>query len=108
MCSKMKGLSEKRILFVHILKNAILPLIGYLGPLTTNILLGSFAIERVFGIPGLGQWFVNGIMNRDYPVIGALTLFYSVFLLINHLFFDVLSVVLNPRLTLQNRRESTA
>ncbi len=107
MCAKMKGLSTKRILVVHVWKNAILPLVGYLGPLTTNILLGSFAIERVFGIPGLGQWFVNGIMNRDYPVIGALTLFYSSFLLLNHLFFDILSFALNPRLSLCDTGDST-
>lgn len=107
MCSKMKGLSTKRILVVHVWKNAILPLVGYLGPLTTNILLGSFAIERVFGIPGLGQWFVCGIMNRDYPVIGTLTLFYSAFLLMNHFFFDLLSFFLNPRLTLREIGECT-
>jgi oligopeptide transport system permease protein len=94
--ARMKGLSEARIMTVHVWKNAIIPVLAYLGPVITNILVGSFVVERVFGIPGLGQWFVNGVINRDYPVIGGLTLFYSVFLLINHTIIDLLTAFLNP------------
>jgi oligopeptide transport system permease protein len=92
----MKGLNEVRIMTVHVWKNAIIPVLAYLGPVITNILVGSFVVERIFGIPGLGQWFVTAVINRDYPVIGGLTLFYSVFLLINHTAIDLLSAFLNP------------
>jgi oligopeptide transport system permease protein len=94
--ARMKGLSNTRIIAIHAWKNAIIPVLTYLGPVITNILVGSFVVERVFGIPGLGQWFVNAVINRDYPVIGGLTLFYSLFLLINHTIIDLLAFFLNP------------
>lgn len=94
--ARLKGVSETRILFVHVLKNAIIPILSYLGPVTTNILVGSFAVERVFGIPGLGQWFVNSVINRDFPVIGGLTLFYSILLIFNHTVIDLLTAYINP------------
>lgn len=98
--ARIKGLSEYQILFKHILKNATLPILGYLGPVSTNILVGSFIVERVYGIAGLGQWFVNGIMNRDYAVIGGLTLFYSILLIANHTLIDIAYTYLDPRVEL--------
>lgn len=94
--ARLKGLNQQRLLFVHVWKNACLPILAYLGPVTTNILVGSFAVERVFGIPGLGQWFVNGVMNRDFPIIGGLTLFYSILLIVIHAAIDLMSSLLNP------------
>lgn len=94
--ARLKGLNERRVVFVHVLKNAIIPILSYLGPITTNVLVGSFAVERVFGIPGLGLWFVNSVINRDFPVIGGLTLFYSILLIFNHTVIDLLCAILNP------------
>ncbi len=94
--ARLKGLDERRVVFVHVLKNAVIPILSYLGPVTTNVLVGSFAVERVFGIPGLGLWFVNSVINRDFPVIGGLTLFYSIFLIFNHTAIDLLCALLNP------------
>lgn len=94
--ARLRGLSERRIIGVHVLKNAIIPILTYLGPVTTNILVGSFAVERVFGIPGLGNWFVNSVINRDFPVIGGLTLFYSMLLIFNHTVIDLLTAAINP------------
>ncbi len=94
--ARLKGLTERRVIFVHVLKNAIIPILSYLGPVTTNVLVGSFAVERVFGIPGLGLWFVNSVINRDFPVIGGLTLFYSILLIFNHTVIDLICALLNP------------
>ena len=94
--ARLKGLSEFRIMTVHVWKNASLPIITYLGPVITNILVGSFVVEQVFGIPGLGQWLVTGIVNRDYPVIGGLTLFYSILLITVHTAIDIITAFLNP------------
>jgi len=106
--ARLKGLSETRVLFVHVLKNAIIPILSYLGPVTTNILVGSFAVERVFGIPGLGQWFVNSVINRDFPVIGGLTLFYSILLIFNHTVIDLLTACINPATNSLSKRTEAA
>lgn len=102
--AKAKGLSDWKILRFHVLKNSILPLLGYLGQLSANIIVGSFVIEKIFSIPGLGQWFVKSVMNRDYTMIMGLTIFYSLILLFSVLFFDLLSLYLDPRLKLKNTR----
>lgn len=104
--ARVKGLSTPRILFIHVWKNAALPVITYLGPVTANILVGSFIVERVFGIPGLGQWFVNGVLNRDYAVIGGLTVFYSIVLLSIHTFIDMMYALFDPRIKLLVRQKT--
>jgi len=96
--AKSKGLSALQIIARHGLRNAFLPVITYLGPLTTAILTGSFAVEKIFGIPGLGQWFVMSIMNRDYTVIMGTTVFYSAILMFNVLVVDILCSVIDPRI----------
>lgn len=93
-----KGLAPTRILFVHGLRNAIIPVISYLGPMTANILVGSFVIEKIFAIPGLGSWFVNSVLNRDYTVIAGLTVFYSLLLLAMTFLVDLLQARLDPRI----------
>lgn len=93
-----KGLSRNQIIRRHVLKNALIPILPYLGQLTANILIGSFIIEKVFSIPGLGQWFVNSVITRDYTVIMGMTVFYSVILLSSLLLADLLAIKLDPRL----------
>lgn len=95
--ARMKGLTEFQVFFRHALKNSILPLLGFIGPTAANILVGSFVVERIFGIPGLGQWFVNAVLNRDYPLIGAMTLLYSVVLFSIHIFIELVQIYLDPR-----------
>lgn len=99
--AKVKGLSEIRIVFKHVLRNALLPVVTYLGFLTVNILTGSFVIEKIFGIPGLGQWFVNSVSNRDYTVVMGLTIFYSLILLGASYLTDMAYLLIDPRIRLQ-------
>ncbi len=102
--AKSKGLSTSRILYKHVLRNALLPVVSYLGPLTASILTGSFAVEKIFGIPGLGQWFVLSITNRDYTVIMGTTLFYSVILMISVFLVDLLYSWIDPRIQISRKR----
>ncbi len=98
LTAKSKGLSMAWILYKHVLRNALLPVASYLGPLTASILTGSFAVEKIFGIPGLGQWFVLSITNRDYTVIMGTTLFYSVILMSAIFLVDLLYFWIDPRI----------
>jgi oligopeptide transport system permease protein len=96
--ARAKGVSEIKIAAIHALKNALLPVVSYLGPLFANILVGSFIVEKIFAIPGLGQWFVNSVLNRDYTVIMGITVFYSFILLGAIALVDLIYVQLDPRL----------
>ncbi len=98
LTAKTKGLSPFRILFVHVLPNSLLPVMAYLGPLSASILTGSFAVEKVFAIPGLGGWFVSSIATRDYTLIMGLTLFYSTIVVSFAYFIDLIYHRINPRL----------
>lgn len=102
--ARSKGLPTFLIVTRHVLRNALIPVIAYLGPLSASILTGGFAVEKIFGIPGLGQWFVISIANRDYTVIMGLTLFYSAFLLTAVLLMDIISSFLDPRIPLQSEK----
>jgi oligopeptide transport system permease protein len=97
-----KGLPLFRISLRHGLRNALLPVIGYLGPVSTQILTGSFMIERIFAIPGLGQWMILSINGRDYPMIVGLTIFFSVCLMISLFLVDLLYSLLDPRIRILN------
>lgn len=88
--AKAKGLSQSRILFAHILRNAYRPILAYLGPCVSGLLIGGFVVENLFAIPGLGTHLVNSIHHRDYPVIMGLTIFYSLVLLLSVLASDLL------------------
>lgn len=99
--AKAKGLSLSYILFFHVLPNSILPVITYLGQLFANILVGSFVIEKIFSIPGLGQWFVNSVSNRDYTVMMGLTIFYSFILIVIMFLVDIAYEFIDPRIKLQ-------
>lgn len=96
-----KGLPYRQVVFKHALRNAILPVISYLGPFIANIFVGSFVIEKIFAIPGLGQWLILAISNRDYPIIMGMTLFASALLLAATLLTDLLYVWVNPRIRLE-------
>lgn len=96
--AKLKGLNSFEIFYKHALKNAFVPLLGYLGPLLTTILTGSFLIEKIYGVPGLGNWFVSSVINRDYPLIMGITCFYGFLLLLTLFLMDILAMLLDPRL----------
>lgn len=95
-----KGLSKKRIVWSHCLRNALIPVITVLGPLTATLLTGTFAIEHVFSIPGLGKYFVDSVQANDYPVIVGTTLFFGVFLVLCNLIVDVINSFIDPRMGL--------
>ena len=96
--AKSKGLTERVVIYKHALRNAILPVVSYLGPLVAGILTGSFIIEKIFAIPGLGSEFVVSITNRDYTVIMGTTVFYSVLLLVSILIVDLIYGLIDPRI----------
>jgi oligopeptide transport system permease protein len=98
--ARSKGLSEAVVICKHALKNALIPLITVLGPMTANLLTGTFVIERIFAIPGLGMHFVNSIYNRDYTVIMGLTVFYAMLLLALNLLVDLVYAQIDPRIKL--------
>ena len=104
--AKSKGLNSMQVLWRHVLRNALLPVITYLGPLTAAILTGSFAVEKIFGIPGLGQWFVLCITNRDYTVIMGTTVFYSALLMLAVFLVDILYCFIDPRIKIGSRQSS--
>jgi oligopeptide transport system permease protein len=101
--ARSKGLGHWNVLFKHALRNGLLPVTTYLGTLTANILTGSFIIEKIFGIPGLGQWFINSISNRDYTVIMGITVFYSVVLLSAIFLVDLMYGWIDPRIKIGGR-----
>ncbi|SHJ46958.1 ABC transporter permease [Tepidibacter formicigenes] len=96
--ARAKGLSERVVIFKHALKNALIPIITYVGPLAAALLTGSFVVEKIFAIPGLGRFFVESISNRDYTVIMGVTIFYAVFLVITMLIVDILYAFVDPRI----------
>ncbi|MEN8699061.1 ABC transporter permease [Bacillus infantis] len=98
--AKSKGLSQGVITIKHTIRNAMLPVVSYMGPLSAGIITGSFVIEKIFGIPGLGSHFVLSIANRDYTVIMGVTVFYSVILLVSILLVDIAYGLIDPRIKL--------
>lgn len=99
--AKAKGLSQRDVLIYHVLPNSLIPTIGYMGQLISSVLVGSFVVEKIFGIPGLGLWFVASIMNRDYPVIMGTALFYSALLTLFIFLSDCLYCLVDPRIELK-------
>lgn len=98
--AKAKGLKTGKIVFKHALRNALLPVITYLGPLTAFTLCGGFVVETVFGIPGLGTFFVMSITALDYPLIMGTVIFLATFIVFMNLVVDVLYKVVDPRISL--------
>ena len=99
--AKAKGVTTFKAIFKHALRNAILPVITYLGPLLAALMTGSFIIEKIFNIPGLGSEFVSSITSRDYPMIMGTTIFLAVFIIIMNLFVDIAYAIVDPRIKLK-------
>lgn len=95
--AKAKGISKSIILFRHVLKNAMLPVITYIGPMVAFLLTGSVTIEKIFTIPGLGREFTNAIMNHDYTVVMGITIFMGALIIMCNLIADLLCAVIDPR-----------
>jgi ABC-type dipeptide/oligopeptide/nickel transport system permease component len=102
--AKAKGASPARIFFNHELRNAILPVITYLGPAIASITTGGFVVESVFAIPGLGQYFVQAVQQLDYTVIMGLTVFYGAFLVFMVIAVDIVYGIIDPRISVAKGR----
>jgi len=96
--AKAKGVNGRRIMFKHALRNTLIPIVTYVGPLIAGILTGSFVVEKIFAIPGLGREFVTTITNRDYTTILGVTIFYSTLLILCNLIVDIMYVIIDPRI----------
>jgi oligopeptide transport system permease protein len=96
--ARAKGASEMRVIFKHALRGGVLPVVSFLGPAISNILTGSFVIETVFQIPGLGREFVNSAFNRDYTMVLGTVILYAAFIIVCNLLADIAQVWLNPKL----------
>lgn len=98
--ARAKGLKNKNIIFKHALRNALIPVITYLGPQVAFTFCGGFVVESVFSIPGLGRYFVQSIQNRDYPVIMGTTIFLATFIIMMNVIVDILYKIADPRISL--------
>ena len=96
--ARAKGLRERSVVYIHALKNSLIPVATILGPLLAGILTGTFIVERIFAIPGLGESFIDGVAARDYTTIMAVTLLYSVFLIAGNILVDIIYTWLDPRI----------
>ncbi|VAX41876.1 Oligopeptide transport system permease protein OppB (TC 3.A.1.5.1), partial [hydrothermal vent metagenome] len=96
--ARAKGVSERAVLLKHALKNAFLPVLSYLGPALALAMTGSFVVERVFNVPGLGQHFVNAVQNKDLFLIIGVVLVFSTMLVLMNLAVDVLYRWVDPRI----------
>ena len=96
-----KGLSARTVHFKHALKNSLIPVISYIGPLTAFLITGTFAVEKLFSVPGLGRFFVDSVSNRDYPVIMGTTIFLGCIMVLMNLVVDIVYSFVDPRIKLQ-------
>ena len=100
--AKAKGLGQGKIIVKHALRNSLIPIVTYLGPLVASILTGSFVVEKIFAIPGLGNEFVQSVTNRDYTMLLGVTVFFCTLIIVFNFIVDVLYVVIDPRIKLEN------
>lgn len=98
--ARAKGLPQRLVIYRHALKNALIPVVTFLGPYIAAVFTGSFVIERMFAIPGLGRYYVNSIYNRDYTVALGVTIFYSALLVFMNFVVDITYAWLDPRIQL--------
>ena len=103
--AKAKGLSGKEIIWKHAVRNAIMPVVTIMGPLVASVLTGTFVIENIFSIPGLGKYFVNSVTFNDYTTIAGTTLFFGAFLVFANLVVDIIYGLLDPRIKLSGEKE---
>lgn len=103
--ARSRGIGPWSLLYCHALRNALLPVVSYIGPLAAALMTGSFIVETIFAIPGLGRHFVTSIYNRDYTVILGITIFYSFLIMMMNLLVDIIYPLLDPRITVDSRKE---
>lgn len=101
LAAKLRGIPNTRILSHHALRAALLPVISYLGPAIAAVVTGSVVIEQIFDLPGIGRYFVQGAINRDYPLVMGIVIFYAAAILILNLIVDILYSLLDPKVRLQ-------
>lgn len=96
--ARAKGLSNFIVITKHILRNALIPVVTVMGPITAFLITGSFVVEHIFAIPGIGRFFVLAVSNRDYPLVMGITIVYTIILVLANLIVDILYVYLDPRI----------
>lgn len=101
--AEAKGIPMFLVVLRHGIRNAILPVVTFLGPLIASLITGTFVVEKIFAIPGIGKYFVDGIFNRDYPVILGTTIFYSAILIVTIFLIDIAYTLIDPRIKLTNK-----
>jgi oligopeptide transport system permease protein len=99
--ARAKGVSGVKIIFGHALKNALIPVITYFGPMLAYIVTGSLVVERIFSVPGIGRAFVQSITNRDYPMVMGTTIVLACLIVVMNLVSDILYKVVDPRIHLE-------
>ncbi len=100
--ARANGLSKIRIIGKHALKNALIPVVTYVGPMVASILTGSFVVEKIFAIPGMGKYFVESVSNRDYTMIMGITIFYAAIYIAMVFIVDVAYAYIDPRIKLED------
>ena len=98
--AKAKGLKQRTILFKHMLKNSLIPVLAYVGPVTAYVLSGSFVVEDIFNIPGIGKHFIMSVTNRDYPMVLGVTLVFATMLILANFIVDILYTYFDPKIRL--------
>jgi ABC-type dipeptide/oligopeptide/nickel transport system permease component len=98
---RAKGLGEGTLLFKHALLNALSPVISFVGPLTAALVTGSFVVEYMFSIPGMGRFFITAVTNRDYPLIMGVTLVYALLIVLANIAVDLVLAWTDPRIRLE-------
>lgn len=104
--ARAKGVPNKRVLYKHALRNALIPLVTVLVPMMASILTGTLTIENIFGVPGLGDQFVRSIATNDFPVIMATTILFSSFFIVSIFLVDMLYIIIDPRIRIQGGRNN--
>ncbi|WP_072527380.1 oligopeptide ABC transporter permease [Staphylococcus argenteus] len=106
LLARAKGVSSKRILYTHALRNALIPLVTVIVPMMASILTGTLTIENIFGVPGLGDQFVRSIATNDFPLIMATTILFSSFFIVSIFLVDILYIIIDPRIRIQGGRNN--
>jgi len=99
--ARAKGLTESRVIFGHALRGAILPVVSFTGPALASLIAGTVVVEKIFAIPGLGNYFVNAAFNRDYFLLLGITAFVSTLLMLMNLLVDIGYALIDPRIRYQ-------
>jgi oligopeptide transport system permease protein len=97
--ARAKGIGERRVILKHAMKGAIMPVVAYLGPATAITVTGSIIVEAIFGIPGIGRYFVDGAISRDYPMVMGVTVLYGAIIILANLATDIVRGILDPKVS---------